>query len=471
MAGDDGRAPSGLRVVMFPFPFWTHINQMLQLGKLLRARGLGVTMLHTDFNAPDPALHPDITFVSIRESLPAEVVANPDMVEQMMQLNAVCEAPFQAALAGELLARGTTTGGPREVACVVVDGQWYKMLGAATRVAVPALVLRADGAATLLSMLATPRLHADGYLPIKEERLDEVVPGLEPLRVRDLIRVDGSDDETVLSFITRNAEAVQASSSGVVLNTFEGIEGAALAKIRRELSGRPVFAVGPLHLASPDPAAAAAAGYQDAPDPTCLAWLDARPPRSVLYVSMGSVARVDRAVFEETAWALAGSGVPFLWVLRRGSVRGADADEEEVPPVPEELRETVRHRGKIVAWAPQREVLAHPAVGGFWTHCGWKSMVEAISEGVPMLVQPCFAEQIVNARYVTHQWGIGYEVGKPLERTAMAKAARKLMAGELGPQGPRERARLLKAQAKQCVAEGGGISLALDGLVDYICSL
>lgn len=509
MAGDDGRAPSGLRVVMFPFPFWSHINQMLQLGKLLRARGLGVTMLHTDFNAPDPALHPDITFVSIRESLPAEVVANPDMVEQMMQLNAVCEAPFQAALAGELLARGTTTGGPREVACVVVDGQWYKMLGAATRVAVPALVLRADGAATLLSMLATPRLRADGYLPIKgtrsttlfsspsprddlvppgtgtaptggysfflvlhaEERLDEVVPGLEPLRVRDLIRVDGSDDETVLSFITRNAEAVQASSSGVVLNTFEGIEGAELAKIRRELSGRPVFAVGPLHLASPDPAAAAAAGYQDAPDPTCLAWLDARPPRSVLYVSMGSVARVDRAVFEETAWALAGSGVPFLWVLRRGSVRGAEADEEEVPPVPEELRETVRHRGKIVAWAPQREVLAHPAVGGFWTHCGWKSMVEAISEGVPMLVQPCFAEQIVNARYVTHQWGIGYEVGKPLERTAMAKAARKLMAGELGPQGPRERARLLKAQAKQCVAEGGGISLALDGLVDYICSL
>lgn len=170
MAGDDGRAPSGLRVVMFPFPFWSHINQMLQLGKLLRARGLGVTMLHTDFNAPDPALHPDITFVSIRESLPAEVVANPDMVEQMMQLNAVCEAPFQAALAGELLARGTTTGGPREVACVVVDGQWYKMLGAATRVAVPALVLRADGAATLLSMLATPRLHADGYLPIKGTR-------------------------------------------------------------------------------------------------------------------------------------------------------------------------------------------------------------------------------------------------------------------------------------------------------------
>lgn len=131
-----------------------------------------------------------------------------------------------------------------------------------------------------------------------EERLDEVVPGLEPLRVRDLIRVDGSDDETVLRFITRNAEAVRASSSGVVLNTFEAIEGRELAKIRRELSGRPAFAVGPLHLAS-SPATAVGDGrgqFKHAPDRSCLAWLDARPPRSVLYVSMGSVARVDRAV-------------------------------------------------------------------------------------------------------------------------------------------------------------------------------
>jgi uncharacterized ParB-like nuclease family protein len=108
---------------------------------------------------------PELTFVSIRESLPADVVASPDMVEQMMGLNAACEAPFQAALAEEL-ARGVQQG-PREVACVVVDGQWYKMLGAATRVAVPALALRADGAATFLSMLATPRLLADGYLPVK----------------------------------------------------------------------------------------------------------------------------------------------------------------------------------------------------------------------------------------------------------------------------------------------------------------
>jgi hypothetical protein len=59
-----------------------------------------------------------------------------------------------------------------------------------------------------------------------------------------------------------------------------------------------------------------------APDRACLAWLDAHPPRSVLYVSLGSVACVDRGVFEEMAWVLARSGVPFLWVVRPGLVSG-----------------------------------------------------------------------------------------------------------------------------------------------------
>jgi UDP:flavonoid glycosyltransferase YjiC (YdhE family) len=136
-----------------------------------------------------------------------------------------------------------------------------------------------------------------------------------------------------------------------------------------------------------------------------------------------------------------------------------------------ELHETVRRRGKVVAWSPQGAVLAHPAVGGFWTHCGWSSVVEAVCEGVPMLVHPCLADQTVSAMYVARRWGVGMEVGRVVERTAMARAIRRLMAREHGPQAPRERARLLRTQARQCVAEGGPASLAIDDLVEYIMGL
>jgi hypothetical protein len=69
-------------------------------------------------------------------------------------------------------------------------------------------------------------------------------------------------------------------------------------------------------------------------------------------------------LFEETAWALAGSGVPFLWVLHCGFVHGgpgADA-EEEVPPVPKELRE--RGGGRRVKMSTQKQSRAREAAAG-----------------------------------------------------------------------------------------------------------
>ena len=160
MAGD-GRSPTGRRVVLFPFPSGSHTTPMLQLAGLLRARGLGVTVLHADLDAPDPARHPGFAFVSIRESLPDEVAAaGPDPAERMLGLNAACEAPFQAALE-DLVCRG------EPVACAVVDGQWYRMLGAARRAGVPALALGADSAAAFLAMLAATRPRADGHAPVQ----------------------------------------------------------------------------------------------------------------------------------------------------------------------------------------------------------------------------------------------------------------------------------------------------------------
>ncbi|CAN6165695.1 unnamed protein product [Urochloa humidicola] len=399
---------------------------MLQLAALLRARGLAVTVLQADLNAHDPAArrYPELTSVSIRESLPDAIGACSDHVRHATALNDACEAPFQAALAAEL--------DRAAVACAVVDAHWHKMLAAATRAGVPAIAFQATGGAAAI--------------------------------------------------LTSVADAARASASAIVLNTFDAIETPELATIRRDLSlsGRPAFAVGPLHLLAPPPQPAPAADGG-----ACVAWLDARPPRSVLYVSLGRVAAVDRAAFVEMAWGLAGSGVAFLWVLPLGSVLdggGGDHNDGAPPPFPEEIEETVRRRGKVVARSPQREVLAHPSVGGFMTGCGWSSTMEAVCEGVPMLVHPSSSsgtgggrvgQAAVAARYVTRRWGwgTGLEIGRVVERTAMARAIRRLMAREVGPNAPRERARLLKMQARQCVAEGGAASLAIDELVEYMLSL
>ena len=73
MAG--GREPRRRRALVFPLPFQGHIDPMMHLAGALHARGLAVTVLHTGFNAPDPARHPELAFVPIREAFPAEVTS------------------------------------------------------------------------------------------------------------------------------------------------------------------------------------------------------------------------------------------------------------------------------------------------------------------------------------------------------------------------------------------------------------
>ncbi|KAL2541664.1 UDP-Glycosyltransferase superfamily protein [Abeliophyllum distichum] len=104
----------------------------------------------------------------------------------------------------------------------------------------------------------------------------------------------------------------------------------------------------------------------------------------------------------EVAWGLANSAQPFLWVVRPGLVNGS----EYLEILSKELLEAINKRGYIVKWAPQQEVLSHPATGGFWTHSRWNSTLESICEGVPMICSPFFRHQKVSFRYVNDIWKV-----------------------------------------------------------------
>ncbi|CAL5082387.1 unnamed protein product [Urochloa decumbens] len=178
------------------------------------------------------------------------------------------------------------------------------------------------------------------------------------------------------------------------------------------------------------------------------AWLDARPARSVVYASFGSLAKPDTVQMAEMAEGLYDSGKAFLWVVRASAMS----------KVPENFADKSKERGLIVTWSPQLEVLAHPAVGCFLTHCGWNSTMEGMGAGVPMVAMPHWSDQTMNAKYIADVWRVGVRVC-PNERGVVRKeeverCVREVMEGERSTEY-RQNATNWKEKAKRAMSEGG----------------
>ncbi|XP_073138266.1 flavanone 7-O-glucoside 2''-O-beta-L-rhamnosyltransferase-like [Henckelia pumila] len=165
-------------------------------------------------------------------------------------------------------------------------------------------------------------------------------------------------------------------------------------------------------------------------DSVFLDWLSKKNTKSVVYVSFGSEYFLTKKEIEEVALGLETSGVSFIWVVRCPVGVKMNLDEA----LPQGFRKRVGDRGMIVeGWAPQAKILSHPSVGWFLSHCGWNSILEAITCRVPVIAMPMQLDQPMNSRLVA-ELGIGIEIrrdGKRYTRGEIARAIKKVAVEEV----------------------------------------
>ncbi|GLT43789.1 hypothetical protein SLA2020_177200 [Shorea laevis] len=442
----------GRRLLLFPLPLQGHINPMMHLANILYSKGFSITIIHTNFNSPNRSNYPHFTFHFVNENLSDGEKSALDIAAIVQLLNIRCVRPFH-----DCLVKLLSDVSEEPIVCLISDAICHFTHAVANELKLRRMVLRTGGATSLHVFSAFPLLKEKEYLPVRDTQLEEPVVELPPLRVKDLPLSKTSDPEDLYQVVVEMVNGTKASS-GVILNTFEDLEQPSLA-ILRQAFGIPIFPIGPFHNRFP-----ASSSSLLTQDESCISWLDKQEPRSVIYVSFGSIAAVNESEFLEISWGLANCRQPFLWVVRPGSTSRSDWLET----MPKEFLEALDIRGHIAKWAPQQEVLAHPAVVAFWTHNGWNSTLESICEGVPMICMPCFTDQKVNAKYVSDVWGVGVQLEK-LEREEIERTINRLM---LEKEGGKLRSRILhlKEKATQCLRQGGSSYQSLESLVTHILS-
>ncbi|PIM99809.1 hypothetical protein CDL12_27691 [Handroanthus impetiginosus] len=256
-------------------------------------------------------------------------------------------------------------------------------------------------------------------------------------------------------------------STGIIVNAFDALEIRAKEALTNGLCipngpTPPVYLIGPL------------VGESNAKnggvEHECLKWLDLQPRKSVIFLCFGRRGLFSAEQIKEMAIGLENSGHRFLWSVRSppGKPNLAAADEPDLDELlPEGILERTKDRGFVIkTWAPQKEVLSHDAVGGFVTHCGRSSILEAVSFGVPMIGWPIYAEQRMNRVFIVEEM----KVALPLEEeadgfvtaTELEKRVRQLMESETG-RAVRQRVAELKNAAAAAVQRKNGSSLVALG--------
>ena len=127
-------------------------------------------------------------------------------------------------------------------------------------------------------------------------------------------------------------------------------------------------------------------------------WLDQHSPRSVLYVSMGSMQTVTEDLAAAIVTAARELDYDILWGMRHSNQAVLDKLGDSLTS------------GKVFVsgWMPQATVLRHPSISFAILHCGLGGVNEALVAGVPVIGYPAAlaTDQPANCIRVHHQ-GLG----------------------------------------------------------------
>ncbi|XP_052198445.1 UDP-glycosyltransferase 74F2-like [Diospyros lotus] len=443
-------------VLAVPYPTQGHINPMLQFCKRLFSKGLKSTFAITAFISTSFKPHSHfLHFDTFSDGFDAGGFTEAgDVQVYLTRLELVGSKTL-----ADLIRRHQASTHP--ITCVVYDSFMPWALDVAKQFGLA-------GAPFFTQPCAVNYIYYcahHGLLQLPVRSLPVSIPGLPLLELADMpsfIYIHGSYPAYFHLVLQQFSNVEKADY--ILVNTFYKLEDKALdtmGKTSRLMTIGPTIPSFFLDKRVPDDTDYGLNLFHSNPS-FCLEWLSHKPPKSVVYVTFGSLSSLTQHQMEELAWGFIKTNFFFLWVVRASEKAKLSQDL---------VLEIQSHKGLLVDWSPQLQVLASEAVGCFFSHCGWNSTIEGLSLGVPMVVMPQWTDQTTNAKLVQDVWKVGIRVkvdeNGMVGREEVESCVREVMEGEGGKE-MKKRVMEWRDLAKEAVTEGGTTDKSIDEFVSKL---
>ncbi|KAH7549912.1 hypothetical protein JRO89_XS13G0104400 [Xanthoceras sorbifolium] len=402
-------------LIFVPLPGTSHLGSTLEFAKRLMDRddriSITVLVMKVPFgNAMTKSLTAShsrrIRFIDLPEAVdlpPLQLLMTSP--ECYFSLFAEKNTPLVRNVVGDIVSSSQYSDSDNSDAVRVtgldLDFIFLSMVDVADELGLPSYLFLAFNVGYLGLMRYLSTRHDQIIAEFQYSDSDLIIPGfVNPVPVSVLLpALFNKDGYTCYVKLAQRLKDVK----GIIVNTFSELEQHAFNSFSCG-SNPPVYTVGPLlHLQ-------VGSNNPDLEESQCQKiqkWLDDQPESSVLFLCFGMGGSFGPAQVKEIASGLEQSEYRFLWSLRVGHHQST-SDHDDV--LPEGFMERTRGRGMVCGWAPQVEILAHKAIGGFVSHCGWNSILESLWFGVPIATWPLYAEQQFNAFRLVKELGLSVEL-------------------------------------------------------------
>ena len=472
--------------VLFPLMAQGHMIPMMDIAKILVHRNIIVTVVTTPHNATrftsifDRYIESDFPIRSVQVQFPCEGAGIPDGCENLDMIPlGMARGFFEAtSLLHQPVEKLFEELSPPP-SCIISDMCLPYTFHIANKFNIPRISFLGVSCFYLLCD-HNIRIH-NVREKIASDSEHFVIPGI-PDKIETTIAQSGVSFKEMWKQFGEEIIVAEAGTYGIIMNSFEELE-AAYARDYKKARYDKVWCIGPVSLINKDHLDKAQRGRGSTDVSQYLRWLDCQKAGSVIYACLGSLCNLTAPQLIELGLALEASEKPFIWVIREGSPSaGLEKWIEE-----NGFEERTNSRSLLIrGWSPQLSILSHPAIGGFITHCGWNSTLEAICAGVRMVTWPLFGDQFLNEslavdvlkvgvkvgveRPVT--WGEEEKVGVLVKKEDVERAIVKLMDETSENVEMRKRVRELAEKAKGAVEKGGSshsnVTLLIEDIVQKI---